>query len=148
MEKYKFFDYFFPVGGNTIFASYDRDFDDEGEGDCKEIIISLDEDVRDEEVEAVSDIFYELCADYELDAAFVDNVELTDSEWMEFKKLYEKVREDGDCMEDYDYKGIPIMVMFCLIQSIYRTQLSDWSEDGVLIDGGGFGEMWADIDID
>lgn len=146
MEKYKFFDYFFPVGGNTIYASYDRDFDDEGEGDCKEVVISLDEDDRDEEVEAVSDIFYELCADYELDVDFVDNVELTDSEWMEFKKLYEKVREDGG-MEDYDYKGIPVMVMDCLIQSIYRTQLSSWCEDGVYIDGGGF-DMWADLDID
>ena len=148
MEKYKFFDYFFPVGGNTIFASYDRDFDDEGEGDCKEIIISLDEDVRDEEVEAVSDIFYELCSNYEVDVDFVDNVELTESEWIEFKKLYEKVREDGDDMNDFDYKGIPVIAMNCLVESIYRKVLDSWCEDDVYIDGGGFGEMWADIDID
>lgn len=147
MEKYKFFDYFFPVGGNTIFASYDRDFDDEGEGDCKEVIISLDEDDRDEEVEAVSDIFYELCSNYEVDVDFVDNVELTESEWIEFKKLYEKVREDGDDMNDFDYKGIPVIAMNCLVESIYRKVLDFWGEDDVYIDGGGF-DMWADLDID
>lgn len=142
-EKVNFFDYFFEDGGERIYAMYDYD----KEEDCfqRDVIIDLED--RDEDlIEEIIEIFHSECDMREIEID-VDDLEFTKSEITRFIDKYNiSYKADGDYYEK-TFKGVPVMILSCLGNSIYRTQLDDWVEDNAIIDFGSF-NLYLDIETD
>lgn len=77
----------------------------------------------------------------------VDDLEFTKSEITRFIDKYNiSYKADGDYYEK-TFKGVPVMILSCLGNSIYRTELDDWVEDNAIIDFGSF-NLYLDIETD
>ena len=143
-KKIKFFDFFLPEGGDTIYAMYDYDKEEGGFG--RQITVSLEDGWRDEDtIECITDKFFELCDDDVKE--LVENAELTSDEWMIIVNDYKNAHTNTDDFEEVSYKGFPPSVIGNLVESIYRLRLDDWCEDNARIDFGCF-DLIVDIDID